>query len=307
MVGLKRLLITLVHPIFLTLDAVGMVSCFLPVYLSSSWHPFFITLGSAFITIGITLPVAVFFQSLQNEQSFNILNACTAAGIESIYISRKRDSTKLHKAIKDAITKSDKISLLGVAFKSFFDQSAEDRDTLDKAIKSPTIALKVLVLDPDCDAAEIRKEAESGNTTIDDINYTINNGLFAAIIERLNQLKATEKEGEQLELLPIDTLVQKLNMQVRTYDSEPVAQVLMFDDTLFSEQYHRGRPDNLIPIRSCIGKYMPVIQYRRNSYGYKFLASHFERIWNEGSDLTEELLRNALTEIYCRTTPSSHA
>ena len=53
---------------------------------------------------------------------------------------------------------------------------------------------------------------------------------------------------------------EKLNMEVKTYQPEPVVFLMVFDNTMFSEQYHRGRPDKFVPVGSCIGKYKPVVQ-----------------------------------------------
>jgi len=39
---------------------------------------------------------------------------------------------------------------------------------------------------------------------------------------------------------------------------------------------------------------MPVTQYRRGSTGYRFLECHFETLWNEAEDRTDELVRTAL-------------
>ena len=70
--------------------------------------------------------------------------------------------------------------------------------------------------------------------------------------------------------------------------------MMVFDDTMFSEQYHRERPDELVPVGSCIGKYMPVVQYRRGSTGFRFLESHFETLWNEATDRTDTIVQTAL-------------
>ena len=287
------------HPIFLVLDLMGIASCFAIGFVRPTWHPFFITLGSALITTGITLPVAVFFQSIHNDQAFKILNSCSRAGIESVFASRKQDSHDLYGAIRKKLSDSTTISLLGVAFKTFFDPSSESWEELSGNFNSLSKGLKILLLDPDCPAAILRQKAEHGNTTIDDINYSISNGLLAITQERLSQLSKRMLPHEFEHMLKADgaALIQKLNMQVRTYISEPVAQVIMFDDSLFSEQYHRGRPDEIVPRKSCIGKYMPVIQYRRGSYGYRFLECHFETIWNEAQDITTTLIDRAMIDL----------
>jgi len=302
----KALVSKLVHPLFLFLDVMGIASCFAIGFVRPTWHPFFITLGSALLTTGITLPVAVFFQSIHNEQAFKILNSCTRAGIESVFVSRKQDSSDLYVAMRKALSDSTTISLLGVAFKTFFDPSGEAREALSWALNLPAKTLKVLLLDPKCQAARLREKAEHGNSTIDDIEKAISTGLLAVFLERMIRLRKEIGEVEFdrmvadfVRMVHLDTagLRQRLNMQVRTYTSEPVAQIIMFDGSLFGEQYHRGRPNEIVPLMSCIGKYMPVIQFRRGSYSYRFLECHFVTIWSEAQDITDKLISDALRKL----------
>lgn len=114
---IPRLLRVLLHPLFVVFDAVGVVLCAVTVFLPSDVHPLFFTLGSVLLTIGITLPPAVFFQAISNERAFKILNACNAAGVESVFVSRKSDWADLRAAIDFALSGASKISLLGIAFK----------------------------------------------------------------------------------------------------------------------------------------------------------------------------------------------
>jgi hypothetical protein len=300
---MRRLLGELSHPMFLLFDAAGIAFCALTVLLPVYWHPFFFTLGSVLLTIGITLPAAVFFQSISNEQAFKILNACNSAGIESIFVSRKQDAADLRQALNLSLSGTKNISLLGVAFRTFFDPSAESRETLSKVLNSTATRLRVLILNPKCTAAIARDQIELGNATIADIEHTANNGLHALAVERLLQLKnettyphVSHEEPEDFAKIDRQTVAKRLNMEVRFYSSEPVAFLMIFGDAMYSEQYHRGRPPE-VPIGSCIGKYMPVLKFRRESTGFKFLESHFERIWAEADDITLRIVDAALKKL----------
>jgi hypothetical protein len=124
--------------------------------------------------------------------------------------------------------------------------------------------------------------------------------IVAAAVERLRRVRhdqmgmgSTEEVGSQTEISS-EKWREKLNMEVRTYESEPGVFLMVFDDSMFTEQYHRGRPAELVPVGSCIGKYMPVIQYRRGSPDFRSLECHFETVWNEATDRTDEIVRTAL-------------
>ncbi|MCD4774239.1 MAG: hypothetical protein K8R41_12750 [Bacteroidales bacterium] len=291
------------RPVFLLLNSAGVVLLLLSQVLPNLFSIGSATVGSAFLTIGITLPVALYFQMQSNAEAFKILNTCSTVGIESIFISRKRDANDLREAIAEAMPKSNTVSLLGIAFRTFSDPSAESREDIIRKINSPSTYLRVLLLDPESDAAIRRAKIEFGNATIDNIKYTLDNNLVAIATERLRQVQVQSKSEDNV---PQDSITEnnfviwreKLNMEVRTYKFEPVVFLMIFDNTMFSEQYHRGRPDEFVPIGSCIGKYMPVVQYRQGCTGYQFLEQHFETLWNEATDQTNSIMKKAFSYSY---------
>lgn len=288
------------RPVFLLLNAAGVALLLLSQVLPDLGSMGSATVGSAFLTIGITLPVALYFQMQSNAEAFKILNTCSKAGIESIFVSRKRDANDLREAIAEAMPKSNTVSLLGIAFRTFSDPSAESREDISGKINSPSTHLRVLLLDPASQAARRRAAVELGNATIDDIKYTLENNLVATAVERLRRVRAQsgpEVDAQDGSQTGSSSAIwrEKLNMQVRIYKPEPVVFLMVFDNTMFSEQYHRGRPDKLVPVGSCIGKYMPVVQYRLGSSGFQFLESHFETLWNEAEDQTDTIVQAALS------------
>lgn len=263
-----------------------------------SWHPFLFTFGSVLLTIGIILPAAVYFQSLSNEQAFKILNSCNIAGIETIFVSRKQDDFDLRHALDLSMAKTKEISLLGVAFRTFFDPSAVSSEIRSKALNSISTKIRVLILDPESEAAIRRSNIEFGNATCADIEYTINNGLSSLAAERLIKLKSDA--STEIDMRNIDNdILKKLNFEVRIYSLEPVVFIMQFDDAIYTEQYHSGRPKD-VPMGSCIGKSMPVLKYRHGSIGFKNLDSHFEQTWKEAKDITPNILEAASKKLALR-------
>jgi len=297
---LRGILSFLGRPLFLVLNGIGGALLIASQGLPGLWHVACTTVGSAFLTIGITLPVALFFQMQSNSEAFKILNTCTRVGIDSIFVSRKRDSKAIREAIDEAATRSTAMTLLGIAFRSFFDPSSESAEDVRERLYSPSIRLRVLLLDPGCEAAKRRAAVEQGNATIDDIRYTLNNSLVALAQERLKQILSNQPsvsgDLEHDAKTVAEKLRNRIQVEVRTYDTEPVVFLMMFDNTMFAEQYHRGRPEEIVPVGSCIGKYMPVIQYRSQTPGFRFLESHFEQVWSEASDKTNEILARAIEQ-----------
>jgi len=290
------------RPLFLVLNGTGIGLLIASQWLPDLWRLGCTTVGSAFLTIGITLPVALFFQTQSNADAFKILNTCASVGIDSIFVSRKRDSDAIRAAIDEAITRSTTINLLGIAFRSFLNPSSESTEGVQERLYSPSIRLRVLLLAPDSQAAIHRAAVEQGNVTIDDIRYTLNNSLVSLAQERLKQLLSNQpslvKGLDQATRAVVEQVRTKIQLEVRTYDTEPIVFLMMLDSTMFAEQYHRGRPDEIVPVGSCIGKYMPVIQYRGQSAGFRFLESHFEQVWNENekSDSTMDILSRAIEQ-----------
>jgi hypothetical protein len=230
MMNVRSLLTIMGRPVFLVLNGSGVVLLFVSQALPGLWSVGSTTVGSAFLTIGVTLPIALYFQVQSNAEAFKILNTCTRTGIDSIFISRKQDSKELRDAIAEAVSSSTSLSLLGIAYRSFSDPSGEGRDRLTEKINSPSIRLRVLLLDPDSDAAVRRAKIEVGNATIDDIRYTLNNNLVSIAVERLIRVhrdRTMVGAGQGVAALAdvssgdVSPWREKLNMNVRIYTWEP--------------------------------------------------------------------------------------
>ncbi|OHE25570.1 MAG: hypothetical protein A3J94_00635 [Syntrophus sp. RIFOXYC2_FULL_54_9] len=287
------------RPVFLLTDFLGVVGLSVSKLAADPWSGALAAVGSALLAIGFSLPVALFYQLRANAESLKILDTCNRAGIRAIFKSRQADSEELREAIDTAAARSSEIKLMGVAFRSIFNPSGEHTRQFRERLDDPRIPLRILLLNPDSDAAKRRAVIEQGNTTIEDIRFTINHGIPSTIQERLKRGDDSISEGLQQATkatLGADCNQKEIsacNLQVHLYDIDPIALLMIFQESVFTEQYHLGRPKALRS-GSCIGKYVPVIEYSSSADACSFLIRHFEEIWNLSKDITEDVLKLAV-------------
>jgi len=279
--------------LFLSMDLAGISTCISALYAPGHWQLFLFAVGPLLITAGLSAQLASAARRNGTREE-SILRHCGNAGIENIFPSRMQDPSAVAEAELAELSKSQSVSLLGVALRRMFDPSDETTEAFRKLLYEPTRNLKVAVLDPECQAAIAREEIECGNGTISDINHTLSNGLISCIAARLRILEERTPRLDLGDKRNREALLNLLNLQVRIYRSDPVAHVLRFDSSLFCEQYHSGRPEEIVLPGGCIGKYMPVIQYRKDSWGYRFMESHVENLWERSTDMTPTLISHAL-------------
>jgi hypothetical protein len=293
------------RPVFLLVDLLGIIGLIMTISVQDPFKGALAAVGSAFLTIGLSLPIAVFYHQRATAQTLALIDKCHQAGIKAVFTSRQTDSPDLRVAIDSAVARSAEIRLLGIAFGTFFSASGEHTPVVRTKLDNPEIHMRILVLDPTSEAAAFRAQLEHGNTTIQDIKRTLEQGIPAAIQERL---KAVYLDGDNLSLgdriaeaqqtgQPIDDLIKtaitKCNLEVRLYTLQPIALMMIFNDTTFIEQYHLGRPKHL-RARDCIGKHVPVLEYSATSVAAQFYAAHYETVWNISADCTDRVLRGAL-------------
>ncbi|MDP2645417.1 MAG: hypothetical protein Q8P24_10790 [Desulfobacterales bacterium] len=173
------------RPIFLITDLLGVVGLTVSQFITGPWAGGLAAVGSAFLAIGFSLPVALFYQLQANAESLKILDTCNRAGIRAMFRSRQSDSVELREAIDSAAARSTDIKLMGVAFRSIFNPSGEHTRQFRERLDDPRILLRILLLNPESDAAKRRALVEKGNTTIEDIHFTINHGVFPASVLNL--------------------------------------------------------------------------------------------------------------------------
>lgn len=297
------------RPIFVTFDVFG----FLIVSLSllfpmANLSQVMISVGATVFTLGITLPVALYYQAKQSSESFKILKTCESAGIKSIFVSRHKDSKDLQDAIENAAQRSSpEIFLLGIAFPNFLDPNEARTPSIRERFDNPNVCLRLLILDPESQAAKERSKIEIGSTTKDDIESTINVNIVSLIETRIKHLEMDKcdvalqvlnrcKKEDNISDRSISDMASKTNVEVRLYEKTPITFIIGLSEDLFTEQYHLGRPRALVRPKGCIGKHVPVIQYKKDSEGYAFLKSHFDYLWSKGKDISNERMGRALRD-----------
>jgi hypothetical protein len=300
----------LTRPVFLILDGIGLfiisASIFIPLI---ELKAMMVGIGTTVFTLGLTLPIALYYQAKHSSESFKILKSCELAGIRSIFVSRDKDGKDLREAIEKAAERTaPKIFLLGIAFPSFLDPNESRSPSVRNKLHSSQVELKILILDPDSEAAGVRSKLEIGSSTIEDVKKTIDFNIVSLIESRLNNIlndsSETEIKGILKNCKEDDNISDKniarvrdfLNVEVKTYDMHPIVFAMGFSEDLFTEQYNFGRPRGRVQPKSCIGKHVPVIQYKKDSDGYEFLKSHFEYLWHVGKDITATLVKQAIKD-----------
>ena len=292
----KEILYAIFRPAFLLLDLFGVMFIALGYYSSNPYGGFFATAGSTFITIGLTLPIALYYQMQHSTESFRILKACNKAGILSVFINRLEDNDNLRNYIRSAVSDTKEIFLLGVAFRTLFDPSHAHTNEMKSALYNPNVSIKLLVLDYESPAAIRRQDIEVGGQTRADIKATINTGLVSTIKTRIDYINEQESEHDiGLSSDDMNDVRNKVNIEVKKYTFDPSLFIMGFDNSMFVEPYHFGRPDDkLVPFASCIGKHVPLLQLARESKGYRFYKEHFTYIWEHSEDITDSVLQKTV-------------
>ncbi len=289
-------------PVFIFFDFIGI--CFIlstNLIGNNDVNTIILTTGATILTLGFTLPIALYYQTKHSTESFKIIKSCEVAGIQSIFVGRKDDNRDLQDFIDEAAREtSSEIFLLGVAFRTLFDPDTAHTTHIRINFENPKIKMRVMLLNPDSEAAKRRAQIEVGGATIDNIRHTIDYG-FKDIIQRRidNSINSSQLSdiiniyngaNEAEKKRTISQVIRDINFEVRLYDIDPIVFVMGFDGCLFTEQYHFGRAQDFVPTGGCIGKHVPVIQYRQKSRGYTFLKTHFEFMWNEEKDITRRII-----------------
>ncbi|MCG6538323.1 MAG: hypothetical protein L7F78_27305, partial [Syntrophales bacterium LBB04] len=126
------------------------------------------------------------------------------------------------------------------------------------------------------------------------------------LLARLQNWKSRSRNAEKLfnKFLSDESKCTDLpvysTVSVRLYNETPVVHLLNLDEDLFVEQYHL--PDmgekqmvDLVKRFDCIGRHVPVLQYRTDTVAARLFLSHFRRLKKEAGtiDFTERLFQRA--------------
>lgn len=303
----STLIAAVARPVYLIIDTVGLIAlCLSPLLPPEFLRSAAVVLGSALLTIGLTLPIGLHYQSQLSAAHFKILRSCEEAGIKSVFVSRSLDVQDIEAAIEHvARSSSGEIFCLGVAFPTLFDPSKPHTHYLQSRLRDYRTPLRVALLNPESPAASRRDLIEHGSPTLLDIHATLRTGIPSLAMSRLSSLMEHEPQRRQALArasanFPLglqeaaEELAEAIGLRVRLYDLDPIAFILGFQTSMFVEQYHFGRAEEYIVPLGCIGKHVPVLQYTRASRAYAFLRAHFEYIWDQSADYAPTMVRGIL-------------
>ncbi len=250
------------------------------------WRTFFHVVGIAFIAVALTAPVSEFFQFKTLSQHMGIVRGALDSGIIHIFQSRVDDRESFQKAIESEFTQTSEICLLGIAFPEVFHHQPLPKP-IDEKMFDPNILIKILVLNPDSQAAGKRSEIEIGRGTIYDIQRSIDS--FQLFLKERAKLLGIDIKNDSID----GEVIKKIQMEIHQYDFSPIAFMIMTKRTLFLEQYHYGRLSYARP-GECIGGRVPIFQYHSHALTFEIMQHHFDYVWTTDSkDITMQLLRNA--------------
>lgn len=299
--------------IFILIDIIGALIFIGSVLLENSIIASF---GITILTLGITLPIALYFQIKQSGESFEIIKSCNIAGIKNIIVNRKdaEGDKKLRNAIDEIILKTKNIDLLGIAFPEILKHDIAIDSPIKQQLRNPDVNVRILLLKPDSTAAQRRgiiedpEQQPTQGITIHNIGETINflnifirSRLEAKFIKESKDWKAEVHKIAEENLKNKEKFFKVIrsitNINVKLYAIDPIVYIISTDDFMFSEQYHFGRPGFIKYTATCIGEYMPLLQFEKNSKGYQCLKSHYDYVWNTheiSEDITDNLISQAI-------------
>ena len=237
------------------------------------------------------------FPDYRRQEIKTFLDKCRVNGIMEVFPTRKLgEDTSFSQAVGKAATGSTEVCLLGISLNSLFSHMGAE---IASRLASPEVKLNVLLLKNDSKAAERREKIEGSSVIIEEIKHTCKTRIPSFVQQRIDK-KINSSEGNRIRGLvetaekgdddSIKKLVKELNLKVRLYEHDPIMFMMRFDGSLFTEQYHFGRPSG--QSEPCIGTYVPVIQCAEGSKAYNYLSAHFEYVWfeSEEHDISHEVV-----------------
>jgi len=239
--------------------------------------------GIAFIAVALTAPISEYFQLRTFSQRMSILRGAQDSGITMILQSRLEEAEAFTAILHEEFDKASTISLLCVAFPEALGILPYAEPVADK-LEDPKIPVRILLLNPEGEAARQRMEVETGRATIGDIERSVDN--LRWILRRRAKTAKVDYPRDRFDY----ELAGRLGMSVHLYDFPPSAFMFMTDECLLLEQYHLGRlPDTWEG--EPIGRRVPLLRFAPHSKTYQIMEQHFDHVWNRNSrDVTMLLL-----------------
>ncbi|MDY0357735.1 MAG: hypothetical protein RBR19_17765 [Sedimentisphaerales bacterium] len=221
-----------------------------------------------------------------DEHCMGIGAAVNEAGITNIYYDSDLSRQRILHLIRQPDNK--RLWIKGISLRSFF-RWGDLFDALTTVARRPDIDLRILLINPDSEQANMRSFREFAMTgspmTFDgfDDDARRDQRLYKDTVESINQVRGFLQECRQRE--------EKVEMRVKLFRSATEAFLLITDDSVLVEQYHYGKIGPGLDgetSRKILGGDVPLIEYsRREKSGdnilkdpYRIFSDHFEFVFD---------------------------
>lgn len=269
--SLVRLSATSRHRKAFVVGSLGLTLLIVP-HAASVWMRLPETLVALFSEVGIACLIAAIaeFILLENavaaireaiQDETDLAKNCSKHQLIDVISPRTQEDSPALKLIERAINEAEgDVYILGLSLKDFLPDRYAPRGGLSALLNSKTkITVKMLLIDPICDALNVLAYAEQGESLVD------HNELYTRVCNsafRIRSLKTTDKD------LPIEA---------RFHNTLPSYFMVSTSGTLFVEPYHFGS----IPGQEHRGYgTAPILQFSPHSAMYELARTHFSHIWN---------------------------
>ncbi|HZN16607.1 MAG TPA: hypothetical protein VFB84_00150 [Micromonosporaceae bacterium] len=222
---------------------------------------------------------SVSYDEIFRAGSIGVDAAIRDAGITNIYTNEDSAYRRMRWLLEGA---GERVWLQGVSLKPMYNRPLDIAMNQLAQPQSAHIDVRMLMLDPGCDAAFTKtyhhfadEYPTVGDYKRNGVEQHRRTELYNSIVDNLRRLGDLVRGGAQ-------------NFQIRTYTCSPVAFVMLTDRYALGEQYHYGvppRPSALSDLRLCD---LPLIEYafQDGHGGYSRLAEHYDNVFH---DLAEPL------------------
>lgn len=245
----------------------------------------------------ITTLVSSFFNyylNLDINKYFSIISGSEKAGIKKVYANRD----DVIKTIEKEIEKSrGNIDILAIAGTDFFQAKCEVLKELERmCTNNSNTNARVLLLDPRSYNAVRRALIEEGQE-FNDMHETELCRNCLSSLEQLEKIFLHQNKIKESK----DIKEYKFFLTTRTYTTSPAFLYAKINDKIFLEQYHYGisNDEKKSSLRKCIGKKVPVLEFRRHSLSSQLYESHFEYIWerSKGREINKDFIKKVRDDI----------
>lgn len=229
------------------------------------------------------------------DAKFKILRNCKENGLIDI-LPPRQDEDKIditRKTIAEEIEKANSITIFSISALDFFTEYkgpglagmcyAIIHKRLEEAqnINEPfELKIKVLLMNPDCKAAEFRNKIEQmANFN----NYSLKKDVETSIegIKHLNKIFGKMSGNSKNKPL----------IELRLYSEFPQVGFILTDNCIFVEPYHFAPTEKFCKVlkqknlkagtsnSNCTGGRIPVFMFEKDTNMYIAMDEHFESIW----------------------------